>query len=197
MPESSPYHDINCRYFHKPGGKNTKAVLEAVFVRAKELNIRNILIATCSGRTAFEALKIFGKDIRIIAVTHVTGYEKPDFQELDEKERRELEAQGVTVLTCQHAFGGVGRGVRNKLATYQVDEIMAYTLRIFGQGTKVAIEVALMAADAGLVRTDEDIISVGGTGRGADAAVVLQPANSSRFFDLKVKEVICKPRYFD
>jgi len=196
MSEPSPYCDIPCRYFHKPGGKNTKSVLEAVSKRATDLAIGKVLIATCSGRTAFEALKIFGKDINVIAVTHVTGYAKPDTQELDEKERKKLESQGVTVLTCQHAFGGVGRGVRSKLASYQVDEIMAYTLRIFGQGVKVAIELALMAADAGLVRTDEDIISVGGTAKGVDAALVLQPANSSRFFDLKVKEVICKPSVF-
>ncbi|HYA15280.1 MAG TPA: pyruvate kinase alpha/beta domain-containing protein [Syntrophales bacterium] len=196
MSEPSLYQDITCRYFHKPGGKNTKAVLEAVSRRAIDLSIGKVLIATCSGRTAFEALKILDKKIKIIAVTHVTGYAKPDTQELDEKDRRELESQGVAVLTCQHAFGGVGRGVRNKLATYQVDEIIAYSLRIFGQGVKVAIELALMAADAGLVRTDEDIISVGGTAKGVDAALVLQPANSSRFFDMKVKEVICKPAMF-
>ena len=196
MPDLSQYQDITCRYFPKPGGKNTKAVLEAVSKRAMDLSIRKVLIATCSGRTAFEALKVLDKKIKIIAVTHVTGYTKPDSQELDEKDRRELESQGVTVLTCQHAFGGVGRGVRNKLATYQVDEIIAYSLRIFGQGVKVAIELALMAADAGLVRTDEDVISVGGTARGVDAALILQPANSSRFFDLKVKEVICKPAVF-
>ena len=196
MSEPSLYHDIPCRYFHKPGGKNTKAVLEAVSSRAMDLSIGKVLIATCSGRTAYEALKILDKKIKIIAVTHVTGYAKPDIQELDEKDRRELESQGVAILTCQHAFGGVGRGVRNKLATHQVDEIIAYSLRIFGQGVKVAIELALMAADAGLVRTDEDIISVGGTGKGVDAALVLQPANSFRFFDLKVKEVICKPAIF-
>ena len=196
MPESSPFHDISCRYFHKPGGKNTRAVLEAVSKRAKDLSIKKVLIASYSGRTAFEALKVLDKDINIIAVTHVTGYAKPDIQELDEKDRRELESQGVKVLTCQHAFGGVGRGVRNKLDTYQVDEIMAYTLRVFGQGVKVAIEVTLMAADAGLVRTDEDVISVGGTAQGADSALVLKPTNSARFFDLKVREVICKPAVF-
>ena len=136
------------------------------------------------------------RNVKIIAVTHVTGYEKPDVQELSGNDRKELESQGVTVLTCQHAFGGVGRGVRNKLSTYQVDEIMAYTLRIFGQGVKVAIEISLMAADAGLVRTDEEIISIGGTARGTDSALVLKPANCARFFDLKVKEVICKPAMF-
>jgi hypothetical protein len=196
MAESPLYHDIPCRYFIKPGGKNTNAVFEAVSRRAKELSIGTVLIATCSGRTAFAALKVLDKNIKIIAVTHVTGYAKPNFQELDEKDRQELESQGVTVLTCQHAFGGVGRGVRNKLSTYQVDEIMAYTLRIFGQGVKVAIELALMAADAGLVRIDEDIISMGGTARGIDTALVIQPANSSFIFDLKVKELICKPAAF-
>ncbi|HVO67358.1 MAG TPA: pyruvate kinase alpha/beta domain-containing protein [Syntrophales bacterium] len=196
MSEPSLYQDVPCRYFHKPGGKNTRAVLEAVSRRAVDLSIGKVLIATYSGRTAFEALKILDEKIKIIAVTHVTGYMKPDTQELDEKDRRELESQGVAVLTCQHAFGGVGRAVRDKLATYQVDEIIAYSLRIFGQGIKVAIELALMAADAGLVRTDEDIISVGGTAKGVDAALVIRPANSFRFFDLKVKEVICKPSVF-
>jgi len=150
-------------------------------------------VATCSGRTAFEARKHFDPSLKIIAVTHVTGYGEPNVQELSEEDRRTLQAQGVEVLTCAHAFGGVGRGVRNGIGTYQVDEIMAYTLRLFGQGTKVAVEIALMAADAGLVRTGEDVISVGGTGKGADTALVLRPATSSHLFDLRVREVICKP----
>jgi hypothetical protein len=115
---------------------------------------------------------------------------------LPEKDRAELESRGVKVLTCQHAFGGVGRGVRNKLDTYQVGEIMAYTLRAFGQGVKVAIEIALMAADAGLARTDEDVVTAGGTGSGIDSALVLKPANSARFFDIKVREIICKSAAF-
>jgi hypothetical protein len=53
-----------------------------------------------------------------------------------------------------------------------------------------------MACDAGLVRTDEDVISMGGTGKGVDTALVIRPANSYHFFDLKVREVICKPREF-
>jgi hypothetical protein len=60
----------------------------------------------------------------------------------------------------------------------------------------VAVELALMAADAGLVRTDRDVISAGGTMSGVDTALVLRPANSFRFFDLKVREMICKPAVF-
>jgi hypothetical protein len=64
-----------------------------------------------------------------------------------------------------------------------------------GQGMKVAIEVSVMAADAGLVRTDEDIIAVAGTAVGADYAIVLKPVVSDNFFDLKVREILCKPHY--
>jgi hypothetical protein len=59
---------------------------------------------------------------------------------------------------------------------------------------KVVCEVSTMAADAGLVRTDEDVIVIAGTGRGADTAVVIRPVNSQDFFDMKVKEILCKPR---
>jgi hypothetical protein len=193
MTASPSFSEIPCRYFLKPGPANTGAVLEAVARRAKELSIDRIIVATCSGRTAFEARKHFDPSLKIIAVTHVTGFNEPNVQELSEEDRRALQAQGVEVLTCAHAFGGVGRGVRNGTGTYQVDEIMAYTLRLFGQGTKVAVEIALMAADAGLVRTGGDVISVGGTGKGTDTALVLRPATSSHLFDLRVREVICKP----
>jgi hypothetical protein len=187
------YDDIRCRYFKKPGSNNTGAVMEAVKQRAEELTVNTVLVASNTGKTAFTASETLGKDFNIIVVTHVTGFREPNHQELDDDTRRELEAAGLKVLTCQHAFGGIGRAVRFKFSTYQTDEIIANALRIFGEGTKVAVELALMAADAGLIRTDRDVISIGGTGRGADTALVLRPANSFRFFDLKVKEVICKP----
>ena len=189
----SEYNDVRCRYFKQPGPRNTEGVLEAVSRRAKELGIRKVVVATCSGQTALKAREILEPELEIVAVSHATGFREPNHQELSEDVRQELEDKGVSVLTCQHAFGGIGRAVRNELSTYQVDEIIAYTLRTFGQGTKVAIELALMAADAGLVRTDEDVISVGGTGKGADTALLLRPANSFKFFDLKVKEIVCKP----
>jgi hypothetical protein len=193
MSNESLFDDIQCRYFHKPGSQNTRGVLEATSQRAKERAIEKVLVATCGGKTALDALETLDSGIKVIAVTHATGLREPNYQELSEEARQEIESKGGTVLTCQHAFSGVGRAIKNKLATSQVDEIIACTLRTFGQGTKVAIEIALMAADAGLVRTDDEVISIGGTGKGADTALLLQPANSFNFFDLKVKEVICKP----
>ena len=71
---------------------------------------------------------------------------------------------------------------------------MANTLRVFGQGLKVAIEITMMAADAGLVSPEEEVIAIAGTGRGADTAIVVKPANAHNAFALRIKEIICKPR---
>jgi hypothetical protein len=129
----------------------------------------------------------------VVAVTHSTGFKEANFQELTDENRALIESHGGKVLTCQHAMGGINRAIRKKLDTYQIDEIIAFTLRTFGEGMKVAFEITLMAADAGLVKTGEPAIAIAGTGRGADTAVLLLPANAQSFFDLKVLEVICMP----
>jgi hypothetical protein len=67
---------------------------------------------------------------------------------------------------------------------------MAYAYRCFGEGMKVAIEVAVMAADCAVVPTSEDIIALGGTGKGCDAAIALKAAHQNNFFDLRVREII-------
>ena len=182
-------------YFEKPGKENTHRTLELAKNRADELGIKIILVASTRGDTGVKACEAFpGYDV--VVVTHSVGFKEPNYQELTDENRAAIEAAGGKILTCQHAFGGVGRAVRKKLGTYELEELIAYTLRLFGEGLKVAVEIALMAADAGLVRTDEPVVAVAGTGKGADTAVVLKPANAQTFFDLKVLEVlcICKPR---
>lgn len=107
---------------------------------------------------------------------------------------RKMEENGAKVFYHLHAFGGLGRAVKNKFGAIQVDEIIAHTLRLLSQGVKVGCEIACMAADAGLIRTDEECVAVGGSGGGADTAVVLLPANTHRFFDTRIREIVCKPR---
>lgn len=186
---------IQCTYFHMPGKDNTKRVLQIAKARADQLGIRSIVVATTTGETGVQASEIF-KGYNLVVVTHSTGFKEPNFQELTDENRRAIEANGGCILTCQHAFGGIGRAVRKKLQTYELEEIVAYTLRIFGEGMKVACEIALMAADAGLIRVGEPAIAIGGTGRGADTAIVLLPANVQTFFDMRIMEVLCKPGFY-
>jgi hypothetical protein len=180
-------------YFERPGPQNTTRTLETAKRRADQLGLDTVLVASTSGKTGVEAAELF-QGYNVVVVSHSTGFNKPNTQQLTEENRAAIEAAGATILTCQHAFGGVNRAVRKHLGTYLTDEIIAYTLRTFGEGTKVCAEIALMAADAGLVTVGETCLAVAGSGRGADTAIVLVPANAQQFFDLQMMEVLAKPR---
>lgn len=178
--------------FGRPGPDCTERTLTLAHARARSLGLCTALVATTSGATARRAAEVLA-DLELIVVTHSTGFAAPNQQELLPEHRQALETAGARILTCQHALGGVNRAVRRKLESYQLDEIIAFTLRIFGQGTKVVAEMALMAADAGWVRTDQPVLAVAGTGRGADTAAILMPAHAQDFFELKILEIICRP----
>lgn len=179
--------------FDSPGPNHTEQTLSLGHHRAMELGLTTAVVATTSGATGLLAIdKLAG--LQVVVVTHSTGFAEPGEQEADPDLLEQLWAQGAEVLTATHAFGGVGRAVRRKFATYQTEELVAATLRLFGQGTKVAVEIALMAADAGLLPMDRDCLAIGGTGSGADTALVLTPAHCQDFFSLRIQEIICKPR---
>jgi len=180
-------------YFGQAGPEKTERTLQLAHARAKELHITNVVVASTSGKTGALACEMMG-DIDVVVVTHSTGFKAPNVQELQPQYKERIKRAGGTILTCQHALGGVGRAVRRKLGTYQVDEIMAFTLRTLCQGLKVACEITVMAADAGVIPASQEVVAVGGTGQGADAAAVLLSANAHDFFDQRVLEVICKPR---
>ena len=183
-------------YFEKPGPQNTARTLALAKQRADELGIRTVVVATTRGDTGVAAARLF-RGYDLVVVTHSTGFGGPNTQELVAGNRATIEAEGARILTCQHALGGVNRAVRRKLGPVQLDEIIAHTLRIFGQGLKVCVEITLMAADAGLIHAGELCIAIGGTGRGADTAVVLIPVNAQDFFDLRIAEMLAKPRLME
>jgi hypothetical protein len=179
-------------YYKRPGKENTEHTLQIARDHAEGSGIQQVVVATTSGDTGRRAAEVF-QDYHLVVVTQSTGFKEPDIQELTHENRQAILAQGARLLTCQHALGGVNRAIRRQLNTHQVDEIIAHTLRIFGEGMKVVCEITLMAADAGLIRTDEPVLAIAGTGRGADTAVVLRPANAQDFFDLRVNEILCRP----
>ncbi|MBA7477166.1 hypothetical protein ES707_12564 [subsurface metagenome] len=186
--------ELKTVYFDNPGGENTEAVLNIAKQRAEELGIKTILVASTTGDTAVRAMDAL-QALRVITVTHVTGFRGPDVQEFTEKNRQIVESKGGTIVTAAHALGGLSKAMRNKYNMYVLGEVVADTLRTFGQGMKVACEISLMAADSGLASTKEDAIAIAGSAGGADTAIVLRPVNTHDFFDLKVKEILCKPHF--
>jgi hypothetical protein len=188
-----PDQTVQAVYFEQAGPDNTGRVVELVAARARELGIQHVLVASTSGATGLQVARAL-PDLNVTVVTHSAGFAGPNQQSLTDENRAAIQKAGAHILTCQHALGGIGRAVRRKLGSYQIDEIVAFALRTFCQGIKVCCEITVMAADAGCVPVGEEIIAIGGTGQGADAAAVIRAANAQDFFDLRVLEIICKPR---
>ena len=182
-------------YFNEAGKHNTDALLRIVKEYVEKEGIRDIVVASTTGETGAKASRIF-KGYNIVIVTHCFGFREPGKIELEDEYRREILANGAKIFTGVHALSSVERAIRKDFGTIQPLELIANTLRLMGEGTKVCVEIALMAADAGLIPVDKDVIAIAGTGRGADTALRIQPVNTGRFFDLRVKEVIAKSRTF-
>lgn len=181
-------------YFDKAGKHNTDEVIKLVTDYAANHNIKYVVVASKTGDTAE---KLLGNDFKVICVTYHVGFFGPGQASLTPERRQQLEDQGIPVLTTTHLMAGLDRACRFKFGGVYPAEIIASTLRMFGQGTKVCIEVAGMALDAGLIPYGEEVIAVAGSANGADTALTLLPAHSNYFFDTKVREIICKPKDFD
>jgi hypothetical protein len=178
-------------YFVKSGKANTDALLKAARSRAAALGVRQVVVASTHGFTAHRAKAAFaGTGIEVIAVTIAASYEKEGWT-MKDAERARLRRAGITVLTCTHALSGelsYGLGVPG------AQDVASKVLYRFCQGMKVAVEVALMAADAGLLDMRREAIAIGGTGEGADTAIVVKPAYTRAFQKLQIREIIGKPR---
>jgi len=181
--------DERIKYFEAGGEECTDEALRIAAEYADAHNISNVIVASTRGFTAEKAAKIF-KGKNLIVVTHVQGMREPNTIEFPAEMRAKLESSGVKVVTAAHAFGGMNWLFKGSVTP---TDVAANTLRMFSQGTKVAVECAAEAADAGLVRTDEDAIAIGGTGKGADTVLVLRPANVHKIFETKVRRVLAMP----
>ena len=180
-------------YFETPGKQNTESVLKLVKDHAQTEGTRDIVVASTTGETGVKVSSLF-RGFNVVVVSHHLGFQEPGVWELKEENRRKILKNGAKILTATHALSGVERAIRKKFTTIMPLELVAHALRLFGEGTKVCVEITIMAADAGLIPVDREVIAIGGTGRGADTALVMKPATASRFFNLEIREIIAKPR---
>lgn len=179
-------------YHDAPGEVNTEVTLLHAKERAKSLRIQNIVVASTSGQTGVKACEAF-KGFNLVVVRHHTGFVSPGSQEMTPENEKLILASGARIVTAGHAFSGVERAMRLKRDTIGPLELIADTLRVFGEGTKVCLEIAVMAADTGAIPIGTPAVVIAGTSKGADTALVVRPAHSNNFFDLYVSEIIAKP----
>jgi hypothetical protein len=157
--------------------------------RINELGIKKLVLASTTGKTAIKAMEFFkDMDVKLIVVPH-----QYDFSSTKENNLfpRDL------VMTLRNAGHEVHFGTMlfHTGAFYGSTHInaMANLLYCFGQGVKVCFEIVLMAADAGLVITEEQILAIAGTAKGADTAMVIEAGTTQHIKNLKVNEILCKP----
>ncbi|MBW6518724.1 MAG: hypothetical protein K0A89_09520 [ANME-2 cluster archaeon] len=183
-------------YFEKSGKENTASVIEAVRNRVLELGIKEVVVASTSGKTGVamaEALQ--EEDINLVVVTHQYGAHDEGRWDMDSKYVSRLNELGVEIVSQSHMFSGIEKSLSKETGGVSRIEIVADTLRkLFGKGFKVAVEVVIMAADSGALTMEGEVIAVGGTAYGADVACVIKPAHSNNFYGLQIREIICMPR---
>lgn len=185
-------------YWDNTGSENTSKTTSLAVKRAQETGIEDFVVASNTGNTVLELMRhLEGMEHsvqRVVCVTHQVGFKNPGEDEMGAEMREKLQSAGVKILTTTHLFAGVDRAFRLQFGGLYPAEIVAMSLRMLGQGVKVGAEIAVMALDAGLIPYGKDIISIGGTGRGADTALIIRPDHASTLFKTQIKEIICKPR---
>jgi len=194
--------------FQKPGKEHTEETLRIALEAAKERGIDTVVISSTTGWTALKALEIFeGRVLKLVFVTHQTGYRAPGVQLMPEETRKRLEKAGAVVVTSTDVLtGSVDVGISRQRPPQEarlearlpwivppVPTIIANTLRLFSQGVKVCVEIVMMAADTGVILVDKPVVAVAGSHAGSDTAMVITPASSNRIRDLKIHEILAKP----
>lgn len=197
----------NVRYFEKPGEGNTEATIEVVRTYLKEDNkAAALVVASISGQTALRAKKeIGGISTPIVCVTG-----SPSWQNCPEYElplipatmRAELEEAGVVIvdsapssLTDTVEFGFARYGFRSPTWIF-IETLLA----VGGYGLKTAVECVFMATDGGHIPPFKEVLSIAGTDKGADTAIVARSTFSSTLFSSNpqkrfvIKEILAMPR---
>lgn len=195
-------------YWEKAGKEHTEETLKIALKAAKERGIDTALISSTTGYTAEKAVMVFkGSGVKLVVVTHATGYREKGVQMMPDDLRAKLKAAGCEVVTCTDVLtGAVGAGIgrqrpaksdpqdgRLPWITPPPNVIVANTLRMICQGVKVCAEIAMMAVDCAAVPSGKKVVAVAGSHAGADTAMVLDASESSRIRDMKLHEILCKP----
>jgi len=180
-------------YFEKLGRDNTARCADIVRGLVDE-GFTHLVLATTSGETGLAfARSLQGRAVNLVAVTHNVGFGRPAEDECSAKARQELQALGVKVFTGTILTRSIEYSLMKKHHGIYPAYVVAETLRLLGQGMKVAVEIVMEACDAGLVPEGADVVAIAGTGRGADTVAIIEAHPSHRFTDVRIKQIAAKP----
>lgn len=174
-------------YFDKGGPDHTQATIEAAKRRAMELEPKPaaVIVASTSGKTGSAAARAFeSTGVRVLVVPFQAGTEAGEKHGVADRTLKEqCERLGGTFIPDTPAYVF--------LDTTHPDIVAAW--RVVSQGFKVALQVAAICVDLDLVEAGTDVIALGGSGKGADTAVLLTAQSTENALKMNVKEIIAMP----
>jgi len=188
-------------YFDEPGDGNTDLVVKAVSQRVEGGGVTEVIVASTSGETAVKFARALKGKARVVCVS-----EAPYRREwgerwpcLKSRFRKELTELGAYIIDeVPYVFHDSVLENARWPAIFP-ERLVKETLYCFGQGLKVAVEVALLAVSCGKVAPFRDVIAVGGSTKGADTAILLRATYPACLFDkdpakrLEIREIIAMP----
>jgi len=182
-------------YFEKPGPENTGQCLQIAMEAIDKFSYKHIVIATTRGDTGqLFAERLRDSNVNVTVITHSHGFKTPNSSELSRESRDRILSSGAKIYTGTILTHSLETSLAAKFSGVYPTLLIAQTLRRFGEGAKVCCEIVMMASDAGLIPEGEEVIAVAGTGYGADTITIIRSVTSKRFLDLKVLEILAKPR---
>lgn len=187
--------------FDEPGEQNTDDVIEAVARRVEAGGIEYVVVASTSGETAARFAEALRGKAKVLCVS-----EAPYRRELNQewpcvkpRYREALEKLGATVIDRVSYVFHSSVLENAKLGGVAPEQLVRETLYSLGQGLKVAVEVVLIAVSQGHLEPYQDVIGVGGSGKGADTAAVIRATYPAQIFHkesekrLEIREIIAMP----
>ena len=182
-------------YYDKKGSDNTEKTLQIARDEAIKRCIKYVVVASTRGSTGLQAVQMLqNTGIKLVVVGHSTGHREIGQQLMDSELKKQIENLGGVVCIGTDALTSFPTAMKAK-GRFSEQTLIADVLRMFGSGVKVCIEIVAMASDANLLPV-EDVIAVAGSSRGADTSVIIAANSSNQFFDIKVREILAKPRDF-
>jgi hypothetical protein len=164
-------------YFSAKGKENTKDLADIVVNRLKKGGITAVAVATTSGGSALAFAEAISGSVPVFGVNFQNS------TKLDSDIKRKAEAAGAVFMPEEP----VAAYIKN------VDGHSPDSLRCFGQGMKVAVEVIMQAVDVGHIASGDTVIGIGGTSTGADVAIVAQAAGGDNLSKMWISEILAKP----
>ena len=177
-------------YFEEGGAEHTDMTLDLAQKAARELGIKKVIVASTSGETGVKAAEKFkGTDVKVMVVGHQTGFPVAGKNQFRPENRERIEALGAEVNLGSDVLTNSIRQ-RQRLGHSPLSLI---TQALIMMKVKVNVEIVAKAADAGQLEQGELVISVAGSHKGADTAIVFEARDSSDIIGIRPREIIAVP----